>query len=551
MAARTDASARTTSWPWLGVLLVLPVVGLALLLARPDLDVVWEHHPSHFWLVLVTALVNVALAYLTNEAANRRADARLVLVSLSFLASAGFLGLHALATPGTLLPTPNVGFTIATPVGLILAAVFAAASISPIAGPRAPTLLRHRIALRRALIGLMLAWAAVSILRLPPLNGPIAPEEASGIIAVLASTAVVLYGVAALRYAEIYRRRRSQVALAIVAAYLLLAEAMIAVALSRNWHLSWWEWHVLMTVAFALIALGARAEYQRTRSLVAAFQPIYLEATLARIDRWHGRAIADLAAIEVRGESPDQLFADLRRDGASTDEIALLGQAAREIRRVDELFRPYLPQQLAQRLREEPAMAQLGGSERVVTVLFADLAGFTTLSETRPATEVIAMLNDYWAAVVPVIDTAGGSIEHFAGDGILVWFNSITDQPDHAVRAARCALEMVRVTDPIADAHAGWPRFRIGLNTGPAVVGNVGAAGRRSFATIGDTTNLGSRLMSAGQPGQVTIGPVTRQELGDFIGSGEVAATPLGPVQLKGKREPVEAWALEARVAVA
>jgi adenylate cyclase len=121
----------------------------------------------------------------------------------------------------------------------------------------------------------------------------------------------------------------------------------------------------------------------------------------------------------------------------------------------------------------------------------------------------------------------------------------------HALRAARCALEMVRVTEPIAAAHPGWPRFRIGLSTGPAVVGNVGAAGRRSFATIGDTTNLGSRLMSAGQPGQVTIGPATRQALGDFIGSGEVTAIPLGTVQLKGKREPVEAWALETRVAVA
>ena len=73
MAARTDASAGTTSMLVVGLLLALPVVGLALLLARPDLDIVWEHHPSHFWLVLVTALVNVALAYITNEAEIGRA----------------------------------------------------------------------------------------------------------------------------------------------------------------------------------------------------------------------------------------------------------------------------------------------------------------------------------------------------------------------------------------------------------------------------------------------------------------------------------------------
>src|SRR5690606_11276109 len=125
---------------------------------------------------------------------------------------------------------------------------------------------------------------------------------------------------------------------------------------------------------------------------------------------------------------------------------------------------------------------------------FADLAGFTSFSERHEPMEVLTMLNEYWAAVVPVIDACGGSIEQFAGDGVLVLFNSVADQPDHAERAARCAVAILEATSPIAERN-GWPRFRIGVNTGPAVVGNVGAAGRQSFATIGDTTNLGSRLM--------------------------------------------------------
>jgi adenylate cyclase len=528
-----------------GAVLVLPLLGLALLIARPELDLQWEHHPIHFWLVLVTAIVNVALAYLTNEAANRRADARLALVSLSFLASAGFLALHALATPAVLLPSPNAGFTIATPVGLGLASVFAAASISPVAGPRSATLLRHRILLRRGLIGVMVLWGLVSLLRLPPLSSAMPPQETAGPLRLLAFAAVVLYAISAYRFAQIYRRRRSEVALAVVAALVLLAEAMIAVAFSRNWHLSWWEWHVLMTVAFAIIALGVRDEYGRTGSLVATFRPIYLETTLAQIDRWHGRAIADLAALEARNEAPDRLLADLRRDGASADELALLADAAREIRRVDELFRPYLPEQMATRLRREPALARLGGSERIVTVLFADLAGFTAFSETRPPTEVIAMLNDVWEAAVPAIEGHGGSIEQFAGDGILVLFNAVADQPDHAERGARCALDLLRVSRAVADRHPGWPRFRIGVNSGPAVVGNVGTAGRRSFATIGDTTNLGSRLMSAGEPGQVVIGPSTFERLAAFLAGGNGVARPLGPVRVKGKREPIEAWVLE------
>ncbi len=99
----------------LAVLFALPVAGLALLVAEPDLDVRWEHHPSHFWLVLGAGVINGAPAYATGTAARVRGDARVFLVSLAFLSAAGFLGLHALATPGVLLTGPNAGFSIATP----------------------------------------------------------------------------------------------------------------------------------------------------------------------------------------------------------------------------------------------------------------------------------------------------------------------------------------------------------------------------------------------------------------------------------------------------
>ena len=138
------SAARTSpSVPWLLAALALPMLGLALLIARPELDLEWRHQPSHFWLVLIVAAVNVALAAFTNEAAVRRGDARVVLISLAFVASAGFLGLHALATPGVLLPASNLGFVIATPVGLTIAAALAAASALPLGGPRGDIVLRH------------------------------------------------------------------------------------------------------------------------------------------------------------------------------------------------------------------------------------------------------------------------------------------------------------------------------------------------------------------------------------------------------------------------
>ncbi|HEX2883247.1 MAG TPA: adenylate/guanylate cyclase domain-containing protein, partial [Candidatus Limnocylindria bacterium] len=418
MRGATRASvAGARDWAGLAIALTLPVVGLALLVARPELDVEWRHQPIHFWLVLGTAALSVALAMLTNEAASRRADARIVLVSLAFLLAAGFLGLHALATPGVLIPSPNAGFAIATPVGLALASVAAAASASPLAGPRSSFVLRHRVALRRGVLGLLLGWGLASLLGLPPLSGP--PTEEMNEVGTIAAIATVgLYGFAAWRYVQIARRRASRFAVVVAASLVLLAEAMLAVAVSRGWHLSWWEWHVLMTAAFALIALGARTEYRRTGSLVATFEPIYLEATLERLDRWHGRAIAELAAASESAQERERVLDSLRREGASGDELRLMDEAAHEIRRVDELFRPYLPQRYAERLRTGEGSA--ADRERVVSVLFADLAGFTSFSERHAPMEVIGMLNAFWAAAVPVIDALDGAIEHFAGDGILV-----------------------------------------------------------------------------------------------------------------------------------
>jgi class 3 adenylate cyclase len=538
-AAAESSSGAGARWAWL-ILLALPLAGLLLLLVRPELDLEWEHQPSHFWLVLITAGGNVALAYVTNVVAGRHRDARLVLVSLAFLSSAGFLGLHALATPGVLLGGSNTGFVIATPVGLFIASLFSSASVTALGGPRAALVLRHRSGLVAGLLGLMALWGFGSVLGLPPLSGPFPQSEAVGVLVGLAALGVALYAFAAWRSFRFYASRGGFLVASIAIALVLLGEAMLAIAVSRNWHLSWWEWHVLMLIAFLLIAHGARTEYRRRGSLSAAFGGLYLEATLARIERWHARAIEAVVAADERGDPPERVLGQLRRDGASTDEVALLAQAAGEVRRLDALFRPYLPSQLATRLRRQPAIAELGGEEREVSVVFADLAAFTTFSETRTPTVVITMLNRYWADVVPVIDEAGGVVEQFVGDGVMASFNSAGDMPDHAARAARTALAIVAAGRRIAESNSGWPLFRAGVNTGPAVVGNVGSEGRHSFAVIGDTINTASRLLSVGQPGQVVVADATWEGLG----SGR-RGTALGSTPIKGRRRPVTAWILD------
>ncbi len=416
-------------------LLLIPIAGLLLLLAVPALDVHWEHHPSHFWLVLGVAAANVVLGVLASEAASQRDDARLFLVSLALLSSAGFLALHALATPGVLLDGPNQGFTIATPIGLLLASLFAAASA--LVGDSRGALSRSTMRWLRAGLGLLVAaWAAASLSQVGFLSRPPGVEAPVG-LRVAALVAIVPYGLAASRYLGLYRRRGRTLPLAIAVAFVLLAEAMVAVAFGRSWQLSWWEWHVLMAFAFGSILVAARREYARTRSLTAAFGGIYLERTLERVDQRQSDALGELVAA-IRGDEPiAPVLERLRREGFTAEEAILLESSARELARVDSLLRSYVGTRLAERLHEEPSFASLGGREVDVSVLFADLAGFTSFSHGRPAGEVIEMLNAYWEEVVPVVaGREGGLIERFAGDAVMVVFNALDDEPDHPARAA-------------------------------------------------------------------------------------------------------------------
>jgi class 3 adenylate cyclase len=187
-----------------------------------------------------------------------------------------------------------------------------------------------------------------------------------------------------------------------------------------------------------------------------------------------------------------------------------------------------------------PPDAPLGGEEREVSVLFADLEGFTAYSETRPPAEVIAMLNEYWGTAVPIVlEQHGGVIEHFAGDAVMVVFNARGDQPDHARRAAAAALDLQVRTLEVSATRPDWPRFRAGVGTGTAAVGYVGAEQQRNFAVIGDTTNTAARLQTAARTGEVVIAASTRNAIG-----ADAVVEALPPVAAKGKREPVAAFRL-------
>ncbi|HEV3375729.1 MAG TPA: adenylate/guanylate cyclase domain-containing protein [Thermoleophilaceae bacterium] len=454
LAPEADGGVRLALW---AAALALPILGLILLLAAPDADVQWEHHPSHFWLVLAAGLTSAALAFSTSGVALRRSDARLYLVSLAFLSAAGFLGLHALSTPGVLLDEPNQGFAIATPIGLLLSSVFAAASALPLRPERAQAVMRHARLLRGLLLAAMAAWAAASLLSVPPLDDNTPVERASGALVAVAGMALVLFGLAAARYLVMVLHSGSPILLGVTSAWVLLAEASIAVAFGRNWHASWWEWHLLMLIAFGAIAVAARREDAEER-----FSDLYLDHTAA--------------------------------------------------------------------------------GTREVSVLFADLAGFTTFAEGRDPREVSEMLNAYFeVAIPPIVREHGGEIDRLIGDAIMATWGTRGDQPDHAERAVNAAAALQTETARLAGQHPDWPRFRAAVNSGEALVGVVGAESGRSYTVIGDTVNVAARLESRAPTGGVVVGGATLRAVPGL------RATSLGEVEMKGKRERVDAYLLELR----
>jgi class 3 adenylate cyclase len=478
---------------------------------------------------------------------------------------------------------------------------------------------------------------------------------------------------------------------------------MVAVALARNWHASWWEWHLLMAFGFAFVYYSAHVQYAREGSWSSLFRGIYLQETIEQIRREHtaalealveamqrpqgdgaerpvGRVVADLAqrfdltegqasvleqaaealvaereqierlralvavgaearvivderhllerGVELTGQAlaPDALRVGLvegeqlvfpssmraagwpEQDGdgdgeqpaddggdpagaslkslepveetedgggrlvlpltvkdrpagvldvrrtegpfadrdrwllrALANQLSIGLENARLYRQLDGLFRQYMSPDVATALLADPTQAALGGDVAEVTVLFADLRGFTPFSERTSPERVVAMLNQYFGRAVPVLLANGGTVVQFVGDAVMALFNAPARQPDHALRAARAALGLQAAIEAVAEREPDWPRFRVGVNTGPALIGNIGSDELRNFTAIGDTVNLGARLeQEVAEAGQVVLGDATHAAIKHLA-----IARPLDPIEVKGKRDPIACWVLE------
>ena len=232
-------------------------------------------------------------------------------------------------------------------------------------------------------------------------------------------------------------------------------------------------------------------------------------------------------------ERDRSLFASL------ASQLSMGMENARLYHQLDGLFRAYMSPDVATALLADPQQAALGGAVVEVTALFADLRGFTGFSERSTPEEIVVMLNRYFEHATAAILDEGGTVVQFVGDALMALFNAPARQDDHPVRAARAALAMQAAVEATAASSPGWPRFRVGINTGPALVGNIGSTALRSFNAMGDAVNVAARLESVAQPGQVVIGESTRSRL-----PADAAVEPLGELAVKGRRSAVVAYRL-------
>ena len=370
----------------------------------------------------------------------------------------------------------------------------------------------------------------------------------------LGAAGSLLFAFAALRLFALHRARVGvRMLTAVTLALVLLGDALAVTPIGRTWQASWWEWHLLMAAAFVAIAWTLRAELQRESGRAGLLDGLALDATLERVRRDDGAALENLVdALEsvdgprhrrragpahggrrgaaLRAHRPAGAVADGGRARAARQPPPLPG-AGRAVP-------SYLSPDVAAALVSEPSLASLGGVDREISVLHADLSGFTAFAESRSPAEVVDMLNAYFAAVVPPILAEGGTITMFAGDAVMALFGAPATQPDHARRACRAARGLLAAAE--GTAAAGWPQFRVGVSTGRAIVGNIGSDALRSYTAIGDTVNIAARLEAAA-PGRRHL-----HQRGHPCRPGRRARhLPRGEVVVKGRADPVAAHLLQ------
>lgn len=216
-----------------------------------------------------------------------------------------------------------------------------------------------------------------------------------------------------------------------------------------------------------------------------------------------------------------------------------------EKRRITGIFGRYVASQVVDQILEAgESSLQLGGTKRRISVLFVDIRGFTPLSEVAEPEMVVEILNDYLDLCSNAIFNNDGTLDKFIGDATMALFNAPLDLDDHEFKVVNAAWEMKvkgeALAEKLYDKYGKNVRFGIGVNTGEAIIGNIGSKVRMDYTAIGDTVNTAARLESNAKPGQILISDATYQKVKD-----RVQVTALGGLSVKGKSNKITVYQVD------
>ena len=263
------------------------------------------------------------------------------------------------------------------------------------------------------------------------------------------------------------------------------------------------------------------------------------------------RAVTRRAAAEIESNIPPRgpvnlsfNISSLKDAGGNPQGVTIVVDDVTEKRHLEAtraMFRRYVSPAVVDRLPENPDHLKLGGNRQEITILFADIRGFTHMAEPLPPEQLVDILNGYLSVAADAILKFEGTLDKFMGDAVMGLFNAPLAQDDHPFLAVKAALAM---RTAVTQLHNRLPvplrlQYGIGIHTGEAVVGNVGTEQQMNFTAIGDAVNLAKRLQENAQGGQILLSGETYMRVRE-----QVQVNPLLPVQVKGRQAFTEVWEL-------
>ena len=239
---------------------------------------------------------------------------------------------------------------------------------------------------------------------------------------------------------------------------------------------------------------------------------------------------------------------DDTKNGSRIEEMHLISHSVDSLKRSLRSFSRYVPKEIAQELMQKDHEISLARTKKTISILFTDITNFTSFAETLPIETVNTLLTDYFEALSSIIGECGGTIDKFIGDSIMSLWGALKEYPDSTERACTAALLCQKRLKILNEEHRkkGMPEFetRMGIKTGPVIVGNFGTSERMSYSAIGDAVNIAARLQELNKTyhTQILIGEETMCMTKDAF-----LVRPLETVELRGRQQKIKVYELIAK----